>query len=117
MPVSRDNLLQRLFYTPQKDQSFVFYLQHLNELADLCQIDTKPLLKNDVLRIALIANMEDKSFASKILSEELDLASIISYGISHYEIANLTTNDVINHSENHKVNKEQTYDLPKIRYR
>ena len=52
----------------------------VEDAADLCRLDTKPLTREDAIRVAALAGMRDRLLAEKALSEEFSLQKLISVG-------------------------------------
>ena len=57
-------------------------VSEVEDAADLCRLDTKPLSREDAIRVAALAGMRDRSLAEKALSEEFSLQKLISVGTS-----------------------------------
>ena len=78
--VSRDRSLTDLLQMKQGDDTWMQFISEVVDAADLCRLDTKPLTREDAIRVAALAGMRDRLLAEKALSEEFSLQKLISVG-------------------------------------
>ena len=78
--VSRDRSLTDLLQMKQGDDTWMQFVSDVEDAADLCRLDTKPLTREDAIRVAALAGMRDRNLAEKALSEEFSLTKLISVG-------------------------------------
>ena len=78
--VSRDRSLTDLLQMKQGDDTWMQFISDVEDAADLCRLDTKPLTREDAIRVAALAGMRDRLLAEKALSEEFSLQKLISVG-------------------------------------
>ena len=78
--VSRDRSLTDLLQMRQGEDTWMQFISDVEDAADLCRLDTKPLTREDAIRVAALAGMRDRLLAEKALSEEFSLQKLISVG-------------------------------------
>ena len=64
----------------QGEDTWMQFVSDVEDAADLCRLDTKPLTREDAIRVAALAGMCDRLLAEKALSEEFSLQKLISVG-------------------------------------
>ena len=75
--VSRDRSLTDLLSMKQGDETWMQFISELEDAADLCRLDTQPLTREDAIRVA---GMKDRLLAEKAMTEEFQLARLVSVG-------------------------------------
>ena len=78
--VSRDRSLTDLLSMKQGDDTWMQFISELEDAADLCRLDTQPLTREDAIRVAALAGMKDRLLAEKAMTEEFQLARLVSVG-------------------------------------
>ena len=78
--VSRDRSLTDLLSMKQGDDTWMQFISELKDAADLCRLDTQPLTREDAIRVAALAGMKDRLLAEKAMTEEFQLARLVSVG-------------------------------------
>ena len=64
--VSRDRSLTDLLQMKQGEDTWMHLISDVEDAADLCRLDTKPLTREDAIRVAALAGMRDRLLAEKV---------------------------------------------------
>jgi len=78
--VNRDRSLIDLLHMRQSSESWMTFVHDLEGAADLCQLETKPVTRDDLIRVLALAGMKDRNLAEKALAEQYTLKTLISTG-------------------------------------
>ena len=78
--VNRDRSLIDLLHMRQTAESLMAFIHDLEEAADLCQLQERLFTRDDVVRVAALAGMNDRNLMEKALAEQYSLKTLISTG-------------------------------------
>jgi len=78
--VNRDRSLIDLLHMRQSSESWMTFVHDLEGAADLCQLETKPVTRDDLIRVLALAGMKDRNLAETALAEQYTLKTLISTG-------------------------------------
>ena len=76
--VSRDRAVIDLLRMSQGDMSAMEFVAAVEDQSHLCQANTQPITEEDLVRMALIGGMRDRTLAEKVLAENYNLKTTIT---------------------------------------
>ena len=80
--ISRDRAVIDLLRLEQGEKTIMEFLGEAEDQARLCRAKEKPITEDDLVKMTMIAGMNDRILAEKVLAEDLDLKRTIQAAVT-----------------------------------
>ena len=75
---SRFKCLYKLMYETKQTGPLLSYMEDVSRVADTLSLESHPLTRDDVVKLALLGSMEKRNLARAVLEDEIDFQTMLA---------------------------------------